>query len=797
MLGYALRCVKQRPALWVPAVILALLAAIPGALVATILAPSATALLLTGDANVARALLPGSSDMAPYAAAAAAAVVFVWIRLVNLLVWCSDDRKNATLLGAWRGTRGRWWRAFVLYAEAQMAVVGVLLLLLSIALLAAPAQMAALVTFAAVAAAIAARAVVRVALNLALRAAVLDGATHGESWRIARRLLGTRKHDAVAGWIALVAAGVALWIGGRLVTPVLQDTALEYGHESIATVWREAAQLAFALPIEAFLVALSAGVWTAVYLGGNTLKEQPRSERASADPWLRGALMVLVVLVLVGNGIPTAIDRRVEEAHRHARAAVAEDEIRPEDVRRAEELTASSPDYAVTASLDGNRLEWTTTIRWRNQTGGPVDDLGIHVYPNAFTGAVEDIPLAHEVLQSPRVRRQAQAGSFDVTKVAVSGRTVTDFSLVKTALTVPLEDSLASEETVELDVSLAADLPRWPERYGSWDDVVLLGNWIPTVALREDGRWRFDDYGAVGDPFLSDVASYDVSLSLERHLAAVGTGTLAGVAEDGDRQTWRFSVENMRDAAFAVSGVWHGLERRAGNTIVRAWFPADDPLTGARLADAAASAVDTYTRWFGELPFDEVEVVQTPGIFGGMEYPGVVFVSSASAALEEFPLLPDLLEHAGFEDAGLRYVVGHEVAHQWWYASVGNDQVREPWLDEALAELSTRLWLRAREGSDQTWLMTNLATSPNPEQGIVSANISDFEDNAAYADAVYLQGSEILLRVKDEIGTARLLEVLREWHRRAGGEIGTIDEFVDTMRDVAGPDAAAIIERFR
>jgi hypothetical protein len=796
MLGYALRCVRERPALWVPALILALLAAIPGALVATLLAPSATALLLTGDASVARALLPRSVDAAPWAAAAAVAVAFVWIRLVNLLVWCSDDRKPATLADAWRGTRRLWWKAFVLYAEAQMAVVAVILLLLSIALFAAPAQIAALVTFAAVAIAIAARAVVRVALNLALRAAVLDGATHGESWRAARRVLGARKHEAVAGWIALVAAGVALWIGGRLVTPVLQDTALEYGHESTATVFREAAHVVFTLPIEAFLVALSAGVWTAVHLGGDALKERPR-ERAAADPWLRRALMVLVVLVLLGNGIPTVIERRVEQARRDARDAVAEEEIRPEDVRRADAPRGAAADYVVTANLDGNRLEWATTIRWRNRTGERVGDVGIHVYPNAFTRAVEDIPLAREVLQSPAVRRQAQAGSFEITRVAVSERTVTDFSLTGTALTVPLEDPLAAGETVELDLSLAADLPRWPERYGSWDDVTLLGNWIPTVALRYDGRWRFDEYGAVGDPFVSDVASYDVSLSLERHLGAVGTGTLADVVDNGDRRTWRFSAENMRDAAFAISGVWHGLERRAGNTIVRAWFPADDPLTGAQLIDAAASAVDTYTRWFGELPFDEVEVVQTPGIFGGMEYPGVVFVSNASAALEEFPLLPDLLEHAGFVDAGRRYVVGHEVAHQWWYASVGNDQVREPWLDEALAELSTRLWLRAREGSDETWLTTNLATPPVPERGVVSAEISEFEDNATYAEAVYLQGSEILLRVKDEIGTARLIDVLGSWHRRAGGRIGTIDEFIATVRDIAGPGAAATIERFR
>lgn len=32
--------------------------------------------------------------------------------------------------------------------------------------------------------------------------------------------------------------------------------------------------------------------------------------------------------------------------------------------------------------------------------------------------------------------------------------------------------------------------------------------------------------------------------------------------------------------------------------------------------------------------------------------------------------------------------VAHEVAHQWFYAAVGNDQYGEPWLDEGLAQFS-------------------------------------------------------------------------------------------------------------
>jgi hypothetical protein len=55
----------------------------------------------------------------------------------------------------------------------------------------------------------------------------------------------------------------------------------------------------------------------------------------------------------------------------------------------------------------------------------------------------------------------------------------------------------------------------------------------------------------------------------------------------------------------------------------------------------------------------------------GFEYPTLVFLSSD---------LPG-------------FVTAHETAHQWFYSLVGNDQARDPWLDEALAE-----WATARFG---------------------------------------------------------------------------------------------------
>ena len=40
------------------------------------------------------------------------------------------------------------------------------------------------------------------------------------------------------------------------------------------------------------------------------------------------------------------------------------------------------------------------------------------------------------------------------------------------------------------------------------------------------------------------------------------------------------------------------------------------------------------------------------------------------------------------------FLLAHEIAHQWWFGLVGNDQLREPWLDEGLANWSAWSYLR-------------------------------------------------------------------------------------------------------
>ncbi|HEX2049216.1 MAG TPA: hypothetical protein VHJ34_01125, partial [Actinomycetota bacterium] len=129
MLPYAWRCLNTRPALGGAALVLALLAAVPGALAATVLAPAVVAFVVSGDALLAVSLLPGplavpGASPAAWAALGVtlAAAVVVWARVYALVVWASDDARAGGAAGAWAGTRRSWRTVAALHAQAYAAL---------------------------------------------------------------------------------------------------------------------------------------------------------------------------------------------------------------------------------------------------------------------------------------------------------------------------------------------------------------------------------------------------------------------------------------------------------------------------------------------------------------------------------------------------------------------------------------------------------------------------------------------------------------------------------------------------
>jgi aminopeptidase N len=130
-------------------------------------------------------------------------------------------------------------------------------------------------------------------------------------------------------------------------------------------------------------------------------------------------------------------------------------------------------------------------------------------------------------------------------------------------------------------------------------------------------------------------------------------------------------------------------------------------------------------------------------------------------------------------------VITHEVAHQWWYGLVGNNQYLEPWLDEAFASYShERLHPRVNFCLPRR---PYLLVAPRRRDIPLDATMELFERGspAALGEVVYLAGSCALQRLERDIGRARMTAVLRRLQTRHRHGVMTRSDVLEAIRRVA------------
>jgi hypothetical protein len=107
------------------------------------------------------------------------------------------------------------------------------------------------------------------------------------------------------------------------------------------------------------------------------------------------------------------------------------------------------------------------------------------------------------------------------------------------------------------------------------------------------------------------------------------------------------------------------------------------------VADRAAKAITSFSRWFGPYPYNSLELTQMPGDLS-QGWPGLVFLSSLAflspIEQQELRLGPVTREIDS-------QVLVHETAHQWWGDLVLWKSYRDEWIAEGLANYSSLLLL--------------------------------------------------------------------------------------------------------
>ncbi|WP_309120017.1 M1 family metallopeptidase [Paenibacillus sp.] len=456
-------------------------------------------------------------------------------------------------------------------------------------------------------------------------------------------------------------------------------------------------------------------------------------------------------------------------------------ELEPEPELAEPEPMPERTTYEIDATFDpaSRRLTGTTVALARNDAAVATSEARWTAYLNAFSA--EAIRARDPVLPEHRKRAYAVAapdaldGRLAAVHASVDGVPAAAERRGQT-IVVALPEPWAPGEWRRIELAWEATLPAVHHRFGAADDAYWFGNALPILAAF-DGEWRDYAYEPVGDPFFSTVADFRVRLTAPREYDVVATGDetpALSSAADGWATT-TVDAPFARDFAFALGAGFRVAEAStARGARVGVYFRQASEARAAAAAEAAAGIADLLEGWVGAYPYGEMDIFENEMFVTGMEYPGLAFVRADR--LND----PDGVE-----------TVAHEVAHQWFYNVIGNDQVREPWLDEGFATYATDVYLLG-DRLDAVYA-ERLRTL---RKGAAIGDVRTYDSWSAYWNGNYRKGALLLHALRGELGEEGFDRFLKAYYEEFRFGVVTTDSFVATAERVRGEPMDAFFDRW-
>lgn len=421
------------------------------------------------------------------------------------------------------------------------------------------------------------------------------------------------------------------------------------------------------------------------------------------------------------------------------------------------EAVADAPRYELDAVLADSldHVGGTVTVRMENRAAGPIDSVTFRAYANADT---------------------VYAGRMEVSGIEVDGRAAErETGPDPTTFDVVLPESLPPGRRAEIRMAFRTEIPAALHGYGilayTRGDVRLAG-WHPMLAPQTPDGWLAPRVPTAGDGMVAEAALFHVTFEAPETMTVITTGSEVGHRTADARTAWEFVSGPAREFTVVASDRLQRHHVRVDDVVVYFYSrPAGAVHTSARQVLAVAdAAMQVFQRRFGPYPYRELDIVETDVTIGGYEFPGLVLVDAG--------------DRRRGSPATLRYLVAHELAHQWWYGVVGSDSVGEPWLDEALASYTAAMMLRERFGDELLPLWRNRSRPGRPPH--VDAPATAFGSWNPYRDAVYLQGAVFLDDLRNAIGQDAFDALLNDWLDAQRFRIATAAEFRAILVDRAG-----------
>lgn len=409
-------------------------------------------------------------------------------------------------------------------------------------------------------------------------------------------------------------------------------------------------------------------------------------------------------------------------------------------------------------------------IKYTNQTGNPLNLIYLNLYLNAFKENSTIKPYLSS-LEDKVAPKGFNEGFIDIHSVLVNNEEVS-FNQSDTLLEISLKNTVEVKEAIEITIQFDGKVPVIAHRIGGNDHALWMGNFLPVLAVYNQNCWNKYPYYPVGDPFFADVSNYIVKVTTPKDYIVVATGNEEEIEKEGDKIT-TINAQMVRDFALVISNQFEkvSLETKEGLDIN--FYYTHKFSNSEKLLNIAERTLEYYSKSLGSYPYSELDIVE-----------GALYAPSS----EGYSTLI-LMDSKKLQDASVVLDIAHEIGHQWFYNIIGSNQIKEPWLDEAMVMyLQKNLFLQEEDiDSMMDKQRDSLIKAMEPMRVVSLYNdLSTFSSWETYYNIHYLRGQLMIHALKQKMGKEDFDKFLKTYYEKYAFRIVDTEGFIATAEEIYG-----------
>ncbi len=422
------------------------------------------------------------------------------------------------------------------------------------------------------------------------------------------------------------------------------------------------------------------------------------------------------------------------------------------------------PRYDLDIHLDVQhaKVHVRQVVLWQNHHQRPAAEVVFNAHAH-YAIRPDEIGFGAKTLEilrmAPHEGLDLEGPALEVDHVRVGGKDLPFGYLSEnaTALRIELGQMISEGESVALELEYTVRLPPKQGRWGQWQGVTFLCNWVPVLAVYDDKGWHPTPFIPWHQPFFNEAGIYSAKLHVDQEQQiACSLPIIREVPLIEGTKEVEFAPQCLRDFALLASARYHSIETRTGDVTIRCVFLPEHQFYAEKMVQWVAEALPVYIRWFGPYPYKHFTIAESFFGWTGNECGALIMIANR---VFDMP-------HAAAPY--VESLVSHEFCHQWFYNTIGTNGYCETWMDEGVVTYMTSRLLDRKRGRNNAMLEypSGLGWLPNIHR--------DTFNNYSYRGA--LGRGDAMPTVQDMPKYGHLVNLLGACYDRGSHIVGMIED---------------------